>query len=117
MAFDYIQLAEVITGAVVLSAFGYYALKLLGSFRTGTLEKGWKQITVGAIVLVIAQFFFLGSGIDSSSVASLLIVGGTLMRFIGIVFLTLGLRTHYQIWRLDNKDLINATASSEPLEC
>ena len=116
MIIDYLQLAEVITGVVVLSAFGFYAAKLLGSFRTGMLEKGWKQVTFGAIVLVLAQFFFLGSGIGTSGLMSLLIDVGTLMRLIGIVFVTLGLRTHYQIWRLDNKDL-TTTASSEPLEC
>jgi protein-S-isoprenylcysteine O-methyltransferase Ste14 len=110
-------MAEFITGVAVLSAFGFYAAKLLGSFKTGMLERGWKQVTIGAIVLVLAQFFFIGSGISSSSIVSLLLGVGTLMRLIGLVFLTLGLRTHYQIWRLDNKDLTTATASSEPLEC
>jgi protein-S-isoprenylcysteine O-methyltransferase Ste14 len=114
--FDYLQLAEVIIGFVVLSAFGFYAAKLLASFRTGMLEKGWKQVTVGAIVLVLAQFFFLGSGISSPSMVSLLDGVGTLMRLIGVVFLTIGLRTHYQVWRLDNKDLTRATASQESIE-
>ncbi|MGH2638590.1 MAG: hypothetical protein ACRDF4_04825 [Rhabdochlamydiaceae bacterium] len=117
MTFDYILLAAEITGLVILSGFGFYAARLLASFRTGMLQKGWKQVTVGAVFLVSAQFSFLASGIGYSGLVSLLGDVGTLMRFIGVVFLTIGLRAHYQVWRLDNKELVTPTVSiNNPVE-
>ncbi len=36
-----------VIGIVVLSTFGYYALKLMTSFRKGMLERGWRLVTFG----------------------------------------------------------------------
>ncbi|MGI0080416.1 MAG: hypothetical protein ACRECH_12430 [Nitrososphaerales archaeon] len=100
MILDYVQVAE-ITGLVTLSAFGFYAIRLVASFRTGLLAKSWKQVTAGAIFLISAQIPFLASGIGVSGGDSFLIATGTLMRFVGVVFLVIGLRAQSRVWRPD----------------
>jgi len=99
------QLSMEILGVVVLSIFGFYAVRLLSSFKRGMLEKGWKNVTQGAIILVLAQIPFLLAGITPSTLSSILIGAGDLLRLIGIIFLIVGFRAQYQIWRVDNKDL------------
>jgi threonine/homoserine efflux transporter RhtA len=112
LALDYFQLVIDVVGLVVLLAFGFYAVKLLASFRTGMLEKGWTQVAVGAIILVLAQFLFLPAGITTSGVSSALTDVGMGMRFLGVVFLTLGFRAHYKIWR-PSKEVAAATSSKD----
>ena len=112
MISDYVQPAIVILGGVVVSIFGYYAIKLLGSFRSGMLAKGWKYVTIGATFLVLAQFPFLASSIGSASDGFLLNIIGAAMRFAGMISMTIGLRAQYEIWRLDNKVLASSTESS-----
>ncbi len=101
---DYTQDEEII-GLIVLSAFGFYALKLVMSFRTGLLARSWKQVTAGSIFLILAQLPFLAVGIDSQ-VGSLLTMLGTFMRFAGVVLLTIGLRAQSRVWRLENKSVL-----------
>ncbi|MDG6923090.1 MAG: hypothetical protein JRN67_07350 [Nitrososphaerota archaeon] len=111
------QQATYVVGMAVVLAFGFYAVRLLASFRKGMLEKGWKQVAVGAILLVLSQLLFLVSGIDFSNLEFVLGTFGTLTRFFGMIFIILGLRTHYQVWRLDNKEFDVTTESGKPLEC
>jgi len=101
---NYLQLAKEITGVMVLSVFGYYAVRMLASFRKGMLERGWKLVTLAAIILVLAQIPFLAAAISSPSVASVLTGIGSIGRFAGIVCLTIGFRAQYQIWRVDKKE-------------
>lgn len=110
LIYDYVQPAFEVVGIVVLCSFGYYAIKLLSSFKAGMLEKGWKQVTVGAAVLAVAQIVYIAGGFGSSTFSTILEDAGQLMRFTAVVFVTLGLRTQYQIWRVDNK---NAKSNSE----
>ena len=98
----------------MLSIFGFYAIKLLATFRNGMLEKGWKHVTEGAIILAVAQIPFLVSGIGPSVLSSLLDDVGSLLRLTGMIFLILGFRAQYQVWRLDNKDLSPLTQSANP---
>ncbi len=93
-----------IIGLGLLIAFVFYAARLLLTFKKGMLENAWKYVTIGAFFLVFGQFSLLASG-----AISLLNDVGTLMRFIGVICLTLGLRAHYQVWRIDNKDVVETT--------
>ncbi len=99
----YAQLADEIAGLVVVSTFGFYALRLLANFRQGMLEKGWKQVAAGALALISAQFLFLVSLMGSSGWAGALNDIGEAMRFIAMIFLILGLRAHYLVWRVDKR--------------
>jgi hypothetical protein len=103
-----------IAGIVVLSIFGFYAVRLLATFKQGMLEKGWRNVTSGALMLAIAQIPFLVSRIGNAALGSLLNETGNILRFIGIVFLILGFRAQYQVWRVDNKDLSSAIQPTNP---
>ena len=98
-------------GIVVLAIFGFYSVRLLTSLRKGILEKGWKRVAVGAIFLLLGQFLFLASGIGPAGYETPLNYLEVALRLIGIVFVILGFRAQYEVWRLDNKDL-NATMDS-----
>jgi len=92
-------------GIVVLSTFGYYALQLMASFRKGMLERGWRLVTFGAIILALAQIPFLISLATPSLLMSDLRLVGNLSRFVGIIFLTLGFREQYKIWHINKKEI------------
>jgi hypothetical protein len=103
-------------GIVLLTIFGYYSVRLLTSLRKGILEKGWRRVSLGAIFLLIGQIPFIASGIGPANYFAIFSYSETALRFIGIVFLTLGFKAQYEVWRPDKKDLnetIGTTASIE----
>ena len=113
---NYLQAAEII-GLLALSAFGFYAMRLLASFRTGILAKSWRHVAVGAIFLISAQFPLIAAGIGTfGGVDSVLIMLGAIMRFLGVVFLTIGLRDQCKVWRSEDKATVQRTESSKPIE-
>lgn len=116
MALDYIQIITGVVGLVTLLVFGYYAVRILASFRTGILQRGWVQVTVGAIFLVSAQFTILASGEGSASLVAAPNDIGLLMRFAGLIFLTLGLRAHYKVWHLQKEKTASTDMWSSPIE-
>jgi arginine exporter protein ArgO len=95
------EIAE-IAGLLILSALGFYALQLLASFRTGILAKSWRYISVGALFLILAQIPLIseGTGLFQAYVSSLAILVMA-MRFIGIVFLIIGLRVQSKVWQTE----------------
>ena len=106
-----------IAGLIALSVFGFFALRLLSSFRTGILAKSWRHISVGAIFLILAQLPLIAASLGpSGEESSLLIITGTMMRFLGIVFLTLGLRAQCKVWWSENKHLDQGAKSSATIE-
>lgn len=113
MNVEFIQQIFEISGLLVLSALGLYAVKLVSSFRTGLLARSWKHVTTGALFLIFAQLPLLGSGVISSNYSTIMIMVGTVMRFVGVVYLVLGLRAQYGVWRLDKKNMISDEARSE----
>ncbi len=90
-------------GVIVLAVFVYYAVRLLSTFRKGMLERGWKLVVVGAILLGVAQIPILTAALISGSLSRPLTDAGELVRFAGIIFLILGFRAQYQIWKIDRK--------------
>ena len=100
---------------IIVLVFAFYAVKLLASFRSGMLEKSWKQVAVGAILLILAQMLIVLSGEGISSMTSFLNTAGTLTRFAAMVFIILGMRSHYQIWRIDNKNLGTGSESARAI--
>jgi hypothetical protein len=108
---DYLQAIQVI-GFAVLCAFGFYGLKLVSSFRTGILANSWKYVTVGALFLIFGQIPFLLAGVGSVQDSTLALFG-SLMRGVGIIALTLGLRIQCQVWRNENRQM---APRSNPIE-
>jgi len=103
-------------GIVVLSIFGYYAIGMLASFRRGMLERGWRMVTVGAIILALAQIPFLLASFSPVSFASLLMYAGNICRLVGIIFLIAGFRDQYRIWRPDRKNHYSSYESNATIE-
>jgi hypothetical protein len=73
-------------GVIVLSIFGFYAVRLLSTYRKGMLEKGWRTVTEGAIILTLGQIPFLASRIGPPAITSVLDDTGTLIRFMELSF-------------------------------
>jgi hypothetical protein len=116
MTIDYLVLVKEVAGVAVLSAFGYYAVRLLASFRKGMLERGWRLVVFGAILLGIAQIPFLVAAVTLGNLSSMLDDAGEAFRFIGMIFLILGFRAQYQIWRVDRKSPPTTRGSGETIE-
>jgi hypothetical protein len=116
LVIDYIQVTIGIVGVILLGIFGFYAVRLLRSFKSGILENGWKKVTIGAIFLVLGQFPHLAAQISSTSLALYFEYPEMLLRLLGIVFLILGFRAQYQVWRVDNKNLSSTLEPSNPIE-
>lgn len=116
MVIDYILVSEGIVGIILLCVFGYYATRLLQSFKSGILENGWKKVSVGAILLALGQIPHLAAVISSTTLAPYFEYPELLLRLLGTVFLILGFRSQYQIWRVDNKKLSSEIESENPIE-
>lgn len=88
-------------GLVLLGAFGFYALKLLANFRSGMLEKGWKQIAIGSVLLIFSQLLLIISQFDVTGFTAPPFLVGSAFRIFAMIFLILGVREHYLVWRID----------------
>ncbi len=78
----------------------YYSARILLRMRLGRLEKGWRFVTQG-LVLLSAGFIFLTleHTLPRSSVAYFLLdSAGTTLSLGGIIFMLLGLRSHLTVW-------------------
>ena len=104
LTIDYESLVIEIVGLAVVFFFGFYALKLLSNFREGMLEKGWKQVAIGALFLIAAQILFLIPLMGSSPLVTALNYTGSAMRVFAMIFLILCLRAHYMVWRVNKKE-------------
>jgi len=89
-----------LVGVVTLSVFGFYALRLLSTFRKGLLEEGWRNVTRGAVILAMAQIPLLVSRFVFDSFLDYV---GDIFRFIGIFFLILGFRSQYKVWKVNDE--------------
>jgi hypothetical protein len=105
-----------IVGLIAELIFVFYAVRLLRSFKEGILEKGWKWVSIGAILLAVAQLPYLASETATVSIATALNDVGMLMRFSGLVFLILGFKAQYEIWRVDNKKSSSGPKQNEIIE-
>ena len=94
----------VVGGLVVISIFGFYALKILGNFKSGMLEKGWKQVALGSVFLILAQLLLIVSQIGVAGLTNFLDLVAYALRLLAMIFLILGLREHYLVWRVDKTE-------------
>lgn len=87
---------------VMLVALLFYALKILTAFKKGILERGWKIISEGIIVLVAGEFVTAVS--YSISLGGYLYQLGTGMDALGVCVVVLGLKSHCDIWLAGKKE-------------
>jgi hypothetical protein len=88
-------LLEGIMGFLLLGLL-YYAMRILTSFKRGMLERGWRLLSVGIIILVAGELVLTVSNYNP--------VGGYLFQLgigidsIGVLLAVLGFKSHFEIW-------------------
>ena len=89
-----------LASAAALVILAYYALRIFVHMRLGRLEKGWRLITQG-MVIMSSGFIFVA--IDHAMPRGTLLYFyidsvGAVLSLVGIVFLLVGLHSHYVVW-------------------
>jgi len=100
-----------LASGVALIILAYYALRIFIHMRLGRLERGWRFITQG---IAIVSLGFLFVGVDHALPRGTLIYFyidsvGAVLSLVGIVFMLIGLHSHYVVW-------YKKSISSEKLE-
>lgn len=86
----------------LLIALLYYALRILTSFKKGLLERGWRILSVGIILLV--------AGVLIMTLSNYITVGGYLYQLgiginaIGVCLAVMGFKSHYDVWAIGKED-------------
>ncbi|HXQ91638.1 MAG TPA: hypothetical protein VN739_01435 [Nitrososphaerales archaeon] len=84
--------------SVMLIALLFYALRILTSFKKGMLERGWKLLSQGIVILVVGELIISLSNYQSA--------GGYLFQLgigvdaIGVGLAVFGFKSHHDIWRM-----------------
>jgi hypothetical protein len=76
----------------------YYAMKILTSFKKGMLERGWKYLSQGIIVLVVGEIVITLS--NSFPMGGYLFQLGIAIDAVGVCLAVLGFKSHYDIWKI-----------------
>ena len=76
----------------------YYALRILTSFKKGMLERGWKFLSEGIILLVGGELLLTLS--NYMSLGGYLFQLGIGIDAVGVCLALLGFKSHYDIWEL-----------------
>jgi hypothetical protein len=95
-----IMVALNLATVVATIGLGYYAAKIFFHMKLGRLEKGWKRVTQGIILLCFGFLFLTFQHMiprDSNLYFSLDSIG-TILSVVGIVIMMMGLRSHYLVW-------------------
>jgi hypothetical protein len=96
---DVIRLIFNITGVAVSLLSLYYAARLSRVFRSGMLEASWRSITMGIVLVSIANILFLTrTVIMPDDLSQVLLYSGAMCAFLGGLFLLFGLRREYRLW-------------------
>ena len=82
----------------LLIALLYYAMKILTSFKKGILERGWKFLSQGIIILVVGEIVITLS--NSVPLGGYLFQLGIGIDAVGVCLAVLGFKSHYDIWTI-----------------
>ncbi|HZW57219.1 MAG TPA: hypothetical protein VFF30_13090 [Nitrososphaerales archaeon] len=89
-----------IISLIAAAGLGYYAARMFFHLRWGRLEKGWRLMTFGAVVLAVGYAFITAE--DAFLAYSIYYMAadyvGTIMSSIGIALIMLGIRAQYLEW-------------------
>jgi len=97
---DFLLLGFDIVGFIVALGMAYYAFHMVDQMKSGRLEKSWKYMTRGALVIAIDAVVLMIQVFGSAS--NTVVVGTTYVGFtfaiIGGFLMMLGFREHYLVW-------------------
>ncbi|HEY4672630.1 MAG TPA: hypothetical protein VIH03_00510 [Nitrososphaerales archaeon] len=96
---DVLRMTINIASAAVSLLSLYYALRLSIIFRSGILQKSWRGIAIGIILVSIANLIFLARTIAmAEGTSQVLLYAGAMTAFMGGLFVLFGLRKEYKLW-------------------
>lgn len=83
---------------------GYYAFRMVFMTRLGRLEKGWKLIAIAGMLLSTGFVFIAMQDLFEEDLRFYVVADnfGAMFVALGLLFLTLGFRSHYSVWSLES---------------
>lgn len=89
-----------IISLLAAAGLGYYAARMFSHLRWGRLEKGWRMMTCGAVVLAFGYAFITAEDafVAHSFYYVLSDYFGTILASTGIILIMLGIRSQYREW-------------------
>jgi len=91
----------------------FYAVNILRAFRKGMLERGWKLLSQGIIILVVGEVL-LGFS-NYYPVGGYLYQLGLAVDMVGVFCAILGFRSQYIIWSTGFEKQQKETLSEKPV--
>ena len=94
----------------------FYAIRLLRSFRSGTLERGWKFIAFAAFCLIfgIIALDLSVAGLDvNGTVLEVMGYSGAALQAMGAITIAYGFKAQYDAWNPKGMRKDSATQEAE----
>lgn len=86
-------------GFVILLALCVYSFRLLSALGSGSMERAWRYIAVGAILFFLAEIPYLLSSYFGAGDLNGTNIGAVLDTLGGLLLL-LGVRAHLKVWTI-----------------
>ena len=98
---DLLGLVIDVAALAVIVGIGVYGARMLYVMKFGYLEKSWRLISIGSIFLAVGVCTFALVSVDSNLPSMLLVFNlGGVAQIIGGIFLMLGFRVQYKIFKV-----------------
>lgn len=92
-----LRLALYVVSSAIALGMAYYAVLLLLLMRKGILEKGWRYTSAGAVLLALS--IAVGAVLQAGILPEEGILSMLVLLSIGVVYILIGLRVQYLIWK------------------
>ncbi len=101
---DFIIVALDAVGLLVAAGMSYYAFNMITQMKSGKLEKSWKHMTRGALIIAadVVVLMIQAFGAVSPLVVSITSYAGGSIAIVGGFFILLGFREQYRVWQINN---------------
>ena len=111
----------IILDIIAIGATGglaYYASRLFFHMRSGRFEKGWRLVTEGVVLLCAGFIFITIQDLSGSSSPYYFYFDyvGTALCVIGIIIMSIGLRSQYRVWTLKERQSLSIHKGRPALE-
>jgi hypothetical protein len=90
-----------VVALIILLAIAFYSIRLLFIMKRGALEKSWRFVSMGSLMLVLGVIIFaLVSAVPSLRMPGFVFMIGGIAMICGGFFLLLGLRVQYNLFHV-----------------
>jgi hypothetical protein len=89
-----------LASAIALLLLSYYGIRIFLHMRLGSLERGWKLVTEGIVITGLGFFLIAADHAlpRASELYFYLDTCGSALSLSGVVFMLVGLHSHYSVW-------------------